>query len=228
MTKKGSILLLLILSAMALSATVLAASAQDDGDDPSIFVIATDAHYIGGTGWYAGYMIEGESGTYTMNISLTGPAAAFPVTDIRVIAAISDEAQSGGLRLVQVNGVTLNNYTASVPTYYNAQGGPFSEPDYYGYNDQYIIPELTYEQSHFPTNWYQITVTVQFAPDATQNSKVVFLCYGTDHKGLPAKTPFSGGTLFMAPEYTVPALSIVACLAAFSVVKKWQAKKINC
>jgi len=48
------------------------------------------------------------------------------------------------------------------------------------------------------------------------------LCYGIDAKGDPAKTPFSGGTLFVLPEFGLlaPAAVISLCFAGFGVYRK--------
>ena len=192
----------------------------DEEEDPAVFIIAKDAPYIGASGWYAGYLVVGQSGTYTLNISANGPERLFPISNVKIIAAISTEAKAGGLSALSIEGVQIATFTQGVTSYYGAQGGPFSEPDYYGYNDQYVIPQLTYQQIHFPNTWYQITVTVNFASSATENSKVMFLCYGTDSAGKSAKTPFSQGTLFVVPEYITPIMGISSCFAAYAVFRK--------
>jgi hypothetical protein len=80
---------------------------------------------------------------------------------------------------------------------------------------------LTYNQIHHPEYYYPLQVTVTFAPGATQNSKVMFLCYGVDSKGDAAKTPFSEGTLITpAPEFMYAPISIIVCLAAYGVYIK--------
>ena len=114
----------------------------------------------------------------------------------------------------------MKGYKTTQPSYF-PPGGVFSEPDYYGYNDTYHIAELTYSQSHHPTNHYDLHVTVTFAAGATENSKVRLLCYGIDSKGDAAKTPFSGGTLIVAlPEFTVAPVAVLVCFVAFAVYKK--------
>ena len=202
------------------------AFAQTD-NDPSAFIIAQNAAYVGGSGWYAGYVVTGQSGTYTLNISVTGSQGDFPISNVKIIVTVNDAAQAGGLSSLSINGDPITTFTPGAPSYYGASGGPFSEPDFYGYNDQYTIKQLTYAQAHHPDNWYQIPVTVNFASGADgQNAKVMFLCYGTDYKGNDVKTPFSGGTLFVpgtlfvVPEYISPILALFAFFAAYIVFKK--------
>lgn len=196
-------------------------------EDPVFFVIGDGAVYSGGSGWYAGYVISGEpgeTGTYTLQISANGPSSRFPVVNTKVIVCISDEALNTATVIVgsdTSSPLTVTKYTAGPVTYYGASGGVFAESDYYGYNDAYTIPSLTYAQTHWPTNEYPLQVKVTFSPEATSASKVMFLCYGVDSKGDPAKTPFSGGTLIVAaPEYTFAPIAIIACLAAYGFYRK--------
>lgn len=225
-TLPALILLLCVVSAMFLSC----AAAQTDDEpfptpeDPVFFVVGDGATYIGGTGWYAGYVIIDQSGTYTIQISANGPEKLFPVSNTKVIVCISDEALSTATVTIGTNTtspLTLTTYKAEKPGYYGASGGVFAEPDYYGYNDQYVIPSLTYSQIHHPEHYYSLQVTVTFAPGATQNSKVMFLCHGTDSKGQEAKTPFSEGTLIVpTPEYAFAPIPIIVCFAAYGIYLK--------
>jgi len=52
---------------------------------------------------------------------------------------VNDAAQAGGLSSLSINGDPITTFTPGSPSYYGASGGPFSEPDFYGYNDQYTI-----------------------------------------------------------------------------------------
>ena len=193
-------------------------------EDPVMFLVGDGATYSGGTGWYAGYVICGESGTYTIQISADGPAKAFPVENIKIIVCVSNEALSTATVTVGSDTstpLTLTSYTKGKPGYYGANGGAFQEPDFYGYNDQYIISSLTYNQIHHPEYYYPLKVTVTFASSATQNSKVMFLCYGTDSAGQPARTPFSKGTLIVpTPEFAYAVIPIITCFAAYGVYIK--------
>jgi len=170
-------------------------------EDPVISVLVNGSNYVGGSGWYAGYVVLGASGTYMLEISANGPERLFPVTNVKVIAVVSDEAAAGGLKSLSINGMPITGYTqtSNPPPYYVAQGGPFQEPDYYGYNDTYAIPQLTYPEDAWPNGAKEVPVTIEFASTATQNSKVMFLCFGIDSAGKPAETPFSKGTMFVIP-----------------------------
>jgi hypothetical protein len=215
-----TILLILLTTALTLSSLFASPAFAQEDDDPAAFVIAQNGVYVGASGWYAGYVVAGQSGTYILNISATGSPSQYPITDIKIIALISDAAHDGQLTALSINGMPLTAFTEGDPAYYGANGGPFSEPDYYGYNDQYTITQLTYQQVHHPTNWYQLPVTVTFAENATMDAKVMFLLYGTDAKGLPVKTPFSEATLFVLPEYVNPILALAAFAAAYLVYRK--------
>jgi hypothetical protein len=214
-------MLLCIASAMFVGC---AAAQTEEPEDPVFFVIGDGATYSGGTGWYAGYVICDQSGTYTLRISANGPQSRFPVVNTKVIVCISDEALSTATVTIGSNTATpytVTSYNAGQPSYYGASGGVFAEPDYYGYNDQYFIPSLTYTQIHHPGYYYPLQVTVTFSSSATQNSKVMFLCYGLDSKGDPAKTPFSEGTMIMpTPEFVYAPIPIIVCLAAYGVYIK--------
>jgi hypothetical protein len=188
-------------------------------DDPAAFVVASGSTHSGGSGWCAGYVVNGQSGTFTLNIAVTGSQKQFPITGVKVIVAISDAAEAGGLASLSIDGTPITTWTPGAPPYY-PPGGPFQESDYYGYNDEYIIPQLTFSEAHYPDNWYQLTVTINFAPTATQSSKVMFLCYGTDNDGNPVKTPFSEGTMFVIPEYIGPIIALCSCFAAYGAYKK--------
>lgn len=222
---------LTIILCIAVSMFVSVAAAQTDPtpiEDPVFFVVGDGAIYSGGTGWYAGYVINGQSGTYTLRISANGPQSRFPVVNTKVIVCVSDEALSTATVTIGSNTstpLTITSYTAGQPGYYGASGGVFAEPDYYGYNDAYTIASLTYNQIHHPTNYYPLQVTVTFSSAATSNSKVMFLCYGIDSKGDDAKTPFSEGTLIVpTPEYAVAPVAFLACFGAYALYKKKSSK----
>jgi hypothetical protein len=119
------------------------------------------------------------------------------------------------ISLLKIEDQVINTFTPGKPAYYGPNGGVFAEPDYYGYNDAYTIRQLTEAQAKWPDNHYTVTVTVEFGPHATQNSKVMFLCYGTDSADKPTETAFSKGTMFVVPEYIVPIMGIGACFAAY-------------
>lgn len=186
----------------------------------SVFVLVLDAEECGGSGWCAGSAVYGQSGTYTLKIAANGAQNAFPISNVKIIVLVSNEAAAGGLATLQIEGTTISTFTTGYPTYYGTSGGPFTEPDYYGYNDQYTIPTLTYSEGHWPDNFKDVTVTITFSSSATANSKVMFLCYGTDANGKGLKTPFSGGTLFVVPEFPVPLVAVGASFAALAVYKK--------
>ncbi len=191
--------------------------------DPEIFVIAENANNVHGSGWFAGYVVYGTSGTYTLDLSATGNEDRFPIVDVKVIVLVSDEAQAGGLASLSIEGTPIIGYTEGQPAYYGANGGPFAEPDYYGYNDTYTIPELTYAQVHYPDNSYELSITVVFSSTATLASKVEILCYGTNGVGAlhPTewKTPFSGGTTFVIPYIASTAAAVAAVAGAFGLYK---------
>jgi hypothetical protein len=146
--------MMLVCLASTLFIQVATAQTSED-DDPVLFVIGEGSTYVGGTGWTAGYVITG-SGTYTLEISATGGESRFPVSDVKVVVCVTEEAPHSAAVTVAsdtANPLTITEYNhtdpASAPSYY-PPGGVFSEIDYYGYNDTYIIPELTYSQTHYP------------------------------------------------------------------------------
>ena len=204
-----------IITILLVSMVISSALAQED--DPVIFIIGEGSTYVGGNGWYAGYVIYGRSGTYTLNISATGSEKHFPITNVKVIVLASKEAATGGLEFIIIEGTSIIGFQTGKPPYYVANGGPFKEPDYYGYNDTYVIPQLTYDDGHHPDHWVQITVTVEFKPTATTNSKIMFICYGTDAKGKPAETPFSGGTMFAIPDLASTLMGLTAFGGAYGL-----------
>jgi len=204
-----------IITILLMSMVISSAFAQED--DPVIFIIGEGSTYVGGSGWYAGYVIYGRSGTYTLNISATGSEKQFPITSVKVIALASDEATAGGLKSLTIEGMSIIGFQTGKPSYYVANGGPFKEPDYYGYNDTYVITQLTYAEAHHPDHWVQITVTVEFKPTATTNSKIMFLCYGTDADRNPAETPFSGGTMFAVPDLASTLMGLTAFGGAYGL-----------
>ena len=187
----------------------------------TMFVIVLGSQDVGGSGWFAGYVVNGQSSTYTLRVSVTGSEKSFPISNVRVIVLVSVEAASGGIQSLSINGAPVAGFTKGTPSYYGANGGPFNEPDYYGYNDSYSIPQLSYSQVHYPDNAQNITINLQFSSSATINSKVMFLCYGTDAKGQALKTAFSNGTLMVVPEYALGGLvAFGACFFAFAVFRK--------
>ncbi|MCL5949961.1 MAG: hypothetical protein M1490_05735 [Candidatus Bathyarchaeota archaeon] len=187
----------------------------------TMFVIVLGSQEISGSGWFAGYVVNGQSGTYTLRISASGSEHSFPITDVKVIVLVSNEAAAGGIQSLTINETSVSGYTKEAPSYYGANGGPFKEPDYYGYNDHYVIPQISYNQGHYPDNAENITINLQFSSLATENSKVMFLCYGTDAKGHALKTAFSNGTLIVVPEYALGGLvAFGACFFAFIVFNK--------
>jgi hypothetical protein len=221
-TLSALIMLLCIAGAMFVGCVTAQEATPDD--DPVIFVIGDGSTYSGGTGWYAGYVICDQSGTYTLQISANGPQNRYPIVNTKVIVCISNEALSTATVTVGTNTATplrLTSYTTGKPSYYGANGGVFKESDYYGYSDAYSIASLTYDQVHQSKSSYPLQVTVTFSAGATQNSKVMFLCYGTDAKGDSAETPFSGGTLIVAaPEFSVAPVALLACFGAYAVYKR--------
>jgi len=209
LTRTASLIITILLMSMVISS----AFAQEN--DPAIFIIGEESTYIGGSGWYAGYVIYGQSGTYKLNISATG--CQFPIENVTVIVLASNETANGGLKSLSINGTSIIGFQTGKPQYYVANGGPFQEPDYYGYNDTYVIPQLTYNDAHHPDHWVQITVTVEFKPTATTNSKIMVLCYGTDAEGKPAETPFSGGTMFAIPDLASTLMGLTAFGGAYGL-----------
>ncbi len=187
-------------------------------EESTFFVIEKGAHYLGGKGWYAGYIVT-ESGTFEMRISASGDEKVFPIKEVRVIVAESKDAYDSGVKSIIIDGTKIEKIKEGTPDYYHATGGPFGEPDYYGYNDEYVIAELTYKEHHYPDGWYKLSVTIEFAADANDKSKVVLLCYGLDANGNPVETPFNQGTLFVVPEYVTPILGVAACFAAYVAFK---------
>ena len=206
--------------AIFLAVTVGAAGFQATSAG-TMFAIVLGSQEVGGSGWLAGYSVNGQSGTYTLRVSASGSENSFPITNVKVIVLVSGEAATGGIQSLSINGVPVSGYTKGTPSYYGANGGPFSEPDYYGYNDRYVIPHLSYNQGHYPDNAQNITINLQFSSSATVNSKVMFLCYGTDAKGHALKTAFSNGTLMAVPEYALGGLvAFGACFFAFIAFRK--------
>jgi len=79
------------------------------------------------------------SSSFSLNISVTGSQGDFPISNVKIIVTVNDAAQAGGLSSLSINGDPITTFTPGAPSYYGASGGPFSEPDFYGYNDQYTI-----------------------------------------------------------------------------------------
>jgi hypothetical protein len=187
----------------------------------TLFSIVLGSQDVSGDGWFSGYVVNGQSGSYVLRVSASGGANSFPITNIRIIVLVSDEAAAGGIKSLSINGTSISGYTKGAPVYYGANGGPFCQPDYYGYNDRYVIRTLSYSVGHYPDSAENITVNLQFNSSATVNSKVMFLCYGTDAKGASLKTAFSNGTLIVLPEYSFGGLvAFGACFFAFLAFKK--------
>jgi len=218
---------LFIFVILALLLGVTAVAAQEE--DPAIFVIITDSsgYYVGGEGWYAGYVVYG-SGTYTLQMYANGGNShLWPVTDVHIVVAISDEAAGGGLTSLKINETEIDGWTHGPCTNWpmgpgESVGGPFMEPDYYGYNDTgYIVPELSLTSGTM-RNPKILIVEVTFSDTATTDSKIALLAYGTDAIGQPAKTPYSGGTTFVVPELGTLLLTLapVAALAMYAFKRK--------
>jgi hypothetical protein len=179
----------------------------------ALFSIVLTSDSVQGSGWLAGYVVSG-SGTYTLGVSATGSPGSFPLHDIKVIVCINRDAHNGGLQSLTIDGTTIDDFDETYPSYYGANGGPFSENDYWGYSDQYVISTLSFADGHYPDNEKEVSVTIDFN-SAYPNSKVMILCYGLDAQGKDMKTAFSNGTLFQLPEYGLGALaSFGACAAA--------------
>jgi hypothetical protein len=179
---KKIVLISLLFALLTLSICAQTAIAQEAEEDPVLFVINDGASESGGSGWYAGYVVIANPGTHTypLEIYAVGPDnnVLFPVHNIVLIAAVSTAAQAGGITSIIVNTpspTTITSYTPGTPNYYVGQGGVFAEEDYYGYNDQAQLPNIDH-----PRTPLEITVTITFASDATSDSKVMFLAYGTD------------------------------------------------
>jgi len=219
-----------LIGLVALAVLLSVASVAAVEEDPSIFVIIIDStgYYLGGTGWYAGYVVYG-SGTYSLQIFATGGenSGLWPVSDVHIVVAISDEAAGGDLSSLKINGVSITGFTLGPDPNWpvgpgESVGGPFSEPDYYGYNDTYVVPGGLTLSSGTRDNPKILTVEVSFSASATANSKIALLSYGTDAKGKPAKTPFSGGTTFVIPELSTLFLIMAPfmALAAYTFKRK--------
>jgi hypothetical protein len=134
---------------------------------------------------------------------------------------VSDEAAASGIQSLSIQDKQISAFTKGIPNYYGAKGGPFNEPDYYGYNDSEVIPQLTFDEGHYPEKAKLVTVSIQFSSSATENSKVMFLCYGTDAHGNGLKTAFSTGTLFVTPEYSLGGIvAFAACFCGYIIFKK--------
>ncbi len=223
--KRSAVLMSLVVLAIG-ALTVQSAFAAGG----SMFIIgdgSTQAD-IAGT-WYCGYYINGSPGTntYTLYISATH-GANYPINDVHVVVLINNAAHEGGLTQITLDTektdpdalttASPDDFTMGVFDY-GAAGGPFTLADYYGYNRDYVIPTLTQAEADKNNGpGYPLRVDITFAPTADENSKVYFLVYGTDNGGTTIKTPFSGGTLFVLPEYAFGGLmGIGACIGAFAV-----------
>jgi len=192
-------------------------------EDPTFFVIGGTNH-VKGKGWYAGYVITG-SGSYTLRIWATGGEQQhYPITQVRLVILISNEAKNGGLDSLTVNGETISGWTEGEPDYYKAAGGPFSEPDYYGYHE-FPLADMGYDEVHWPDKpGRAVTVDIQFSPGATEASKVAFLCYGIDNQDKPVETAFSDQTVFVVPEPATIA-GLVSMFSAFGVYTMLKQRK---
>lgn len=220
-TWKTSAIAIMVI-AVAVVANVQACSGQ------TMFAVVLGSQNVNQSGWLSGYVVYGQSGNYTLAISASGSKSIFPITDARVIVLVSDEAAAGGIQSLKVDGVPIFGFTRGVPDYYDANGGPLSQPDYYGYNDSYVIPQITYSQGHYPDNAKDVTVSLQFSRSATSESKVMFLCYGITAQCKPLETSFSDSTLFVTPEYAVSGLfAFGACFGAFVFYKKICQKDVS-
>jgi hypothetical protein len=200
-------------AAVLIFCVVLSAGVIQLASAAALFSIVLTSDPVEGSGWLAGYVVSG-SGTYTLGISATGSPGSFPLHDIAVIVCINTDAHDGGLQSLTIGGTPITDFTHGSPGYYGANGGPFSENDYWGYNDEYGIPTLSYAEGHYPDDAKEVSVTINFN-SAYPNSKVMILCYGLNAQDKNLKTAFSNGTLFQLPEYALGALaSFGACAAA--------------
>jgi hypothetical protein len=202
-----------------------AQTSTPDDEDPSIMIMVEGSVNVHGTGWYAGYVIAGRSGDYVIQVSANGPQRLFPVSNVRVIVLASAQAEEGGLQGLKINGheitISPSTFTPGIPSEYSKQGGPFKEPDYYGYNKETTLDPLTYQNAKYPTEWISIPITVTFSQAATENSKIMILISGTDSAGKPSLTPFSEGATFVVPEYLLGGLTaLTVFLAAFAIIKR--------
>lgn len=209
--------------AVLLIAAFLAVSLQE-ASAATLFAVVLSADDVGASGWLAGYVVYAQSGTYTLSVSASGSQNSFPIRNIKVIVCVSNEAAVGGIQSITIGGQTISSYTEGPPSYYGANGGPFSEADYYGFNDQYVISQLTFAEGHHPETAKNIDITVQFSASATPNSKVMFLCYGINAQGQSLKTAFSNGTVIIAtPEYGLGSIAAFGvCISAFVAYKKYR------
>jgi hypothetical protein len=231
--KKSSILI--CIAVLAISALAVQSAFASGG---SMFIMgdgATNAD-IAGT-WYCGYVVAGSPGThtYTLYVSATH-GSNYPLSDVHIVVLISNAAHEGGLSQVVLSSskTTADTLTTSSPddftigTFdYGASGGPFQLADYYGYNRDYVIPTLTQAEADKNNGpGFPIQAQITFGPTANSDSKVYFLVYGTDDNGNTVKAPFSGGTLFVLPEYAFGGLmGIAACIGAFAVYNVRKNKK---
>jgi len=209
----------LILSIVVLPAfAILKAPGGGGGGRAEIYVIGEGSSYWGSTGWFSGYVIKGRSGTYALNISVTGSQAFFPITDLHVVALISHEAMDGGLKSLSIQGMPIVSFQEGIPPYYLNGDGPFREDDYFGYNDSYVLPSnLTYAEAHWPTDAKEVLVEVEFHPKATAESKVAFICYGMNFYSDIVKTSFKNQTMFMIPEFESAVMGLTAMCLAFGI-----------
>lgn len=215
---------LIILGLLCLFYIIIPAFAADP-IDPSIFIEPASGGTLEDTsGWYAGWVVTTSfSGTYNLHIYATGGenSGHWPISSVYIVVAISKEAYSGGLVSLKINGVPIVGFTAG-PCSKLPTGGPFAEPDYYGYNDIYQIPgglTLSEGARDHPKTF---TVEIVFSPSATEASKLAFLSYGTDAKGYPAKTPFTGQIMCKIPELTTLILTSASMVAlgAYKIKRK--------
>lgn len=226
MARKQFVILAL---AILLGFTYVAAQVKAGG---SIFLLITDSsgYYVGGTGWYAGYVVVGVGGTYDLEIFATGGEnnGHWPIRDVHIVAAISDEAAGGGLTSLKIDGVSITGWTPGLCPNWpvgpeeGGVGGPFSEPDYYGYNDAYVVPGGLTTTSGTREDPKPLVVEVSFGASATSDSKVALLAYGIDAKDQWLKTPYSGGTTFIVPELGTLLLTLApfAALTAYAFKRK--------
>jgi hypothetical protein len=201
----------------------------------TLFIIGDGSTDLANAGtWQCGYVIEGSPGTHTYTLRITSTHNVGALTNVHVVALISDAAADGGLQKIVLSSSKTSSLTLNCPDsftednggalfagIYGANGGPAALSDYYGFNNAYVIQSLTQaETDKTTTTGFPVTVEITFAPHATVDSKVYFLVYGTTANGDQVKAPFSGGTLFEAPEYLFGGLvATAACFGAFGVVK---------
>lgn len=198
---------------LACAALLFFAAAISPAFADSFKVIGQGSTNVGTSGWFSGYVIYGKSGNYLVNISVAG--SHFPITNIHVIVLANNVSAKGGLSsLIINNSLTITQFTSGKPGYYKPNGGPFAAADYWGYNDTYIIPQLTSSDAQWPNKAVQLPVHVVFNGN---DAKIAILCHGMDAAGKPVYTAFSELTAFVVPEVATTLIGLTAFGGAFGL-----------